>query len=135
MNDNNVLDSVILVERESSFLFISNEDSLRRIQIHKIDKISKQVIVDSKGHEIIGGIGGAVLGGTIGILIAPKVRLFGSKFAPHGKYYIAGGAILGGVIGYSALKPRSEKIYLLKGLNWEKRLALIDTLIESNIPK
>ena len=133
MNDNTVFDSVILVKRERSFLFISDDDSLQKIQIYNIDKISKRVIIKSKGHEIIGATGGAVLGGIIGILIAPKVSLFGdgASFAPDGEYYIAGGAILGGAIGYLALKPRSEKIYQLKGLKWENRLELIDNIINN----
>jgi hypothetical protein len=133
LNDNTVHDSVVLVKRENSFLFISNGDSLQRIQIYNIDHISKSIIVTSNGREILGATGGAVLGGIIGILIAPKVSLFGdgASFAPHGKYYIAGGAILGGVIGYVAFKPKSEKIYQLKGLKWENRLALIDNIIKN----
>ena len=131
LNDNTVLDSVVLDERQGNFLLISKNDSLYKIPIYSINKISRNKSVESEGKEILGVIIGSIFGGGIGILIAPKTKLFGSTFIPHGKEYIAGGAIIGGIIGYFVAKPSNEERYQLAVIKWEERLKLIDTLIEN----
>ena len=121
---------VMLDSLKSGYLFISNEKKVTKVLIHEIYKIESTKESKSEGKEILGVLGGALVGGAIGFLVAPKGTLFGKTFIPDAEYYIAAGVVIGGTIGYFAFKSGQEEVYRFYYLTHPEKVSILNSLIK-----
>lgn len=129
LNDGTVFSFVTLDSIKSRYLFIGNKGEITKISIHDIDKIESTKESKFDGTEILGVLGGALVGGAIGLLVAPKTTLFGSTFIPDGEYYIAAGAVIGGTLGYFAIKGNTKDIYEFDDLIFAEKIFILKSII------
>jgi hypothetical protein len=117
---------------EGGYLYISMESQVKRVLIHEIDEIESTKENESDGMEITGLLGGALIGGALGFLVAPKGTLFGKTFIPDAEKYIAVGAVVGGSIGYFTMKSSQQEIYRFEYITYPEKVSILKSLIKDD---